>query len=274
VRWPRRSPWLLASAWVATLRMGLESLTRLIEVDIPQPYENIWLFEIDQGDQRLMLAIDYADSHEISAECAQSVALYFKFQFADGGYGCESVVPGGYVVRKKDIYEYLGRLRRIRDHSSPLFDVYGRFGNYGQPIRREAIRQLQEQRQFAYEGALRTVVYSQSLYEAARSRVCVDLPGRGDFCFRLMDYLSIGSCVVALRHRTRLPVPLVDGEHIAYCDSPSELVELCTRYLEDESERRRLCRNSRELFDRSLHPRQLASYYLSTVFSRPRLGNG
>jgi len=64
-------------------------------------------------------------------------------------------------------------------------------------------------------------------------------------------------------------VPLVDGQHIAYCARDlSDLGEVCARLVRDGGERERIARNARDYFDRYLHQRQLASYYLSEICSR------
>jgi hypothetical protein len=41
-------------------------------------------------------------------------------------------------------------------------------------------------------------MYTQYLREIADSRVCIDLPGEGPFTYRLVEYLAIGSCIIAL----------------------------------------------------------------------------
>jgi spore maturation protein CgeB len=123
---------------------------------------------------------------------------------------------------------------------------------------------LQNQRRFHYEGSLQIVRHSQSLHESAQAKVCIDLPGNGDFCFRLIDYLGIGACVVAAPHGTLLHVPLEEGKHIVYAkEDLSDLVELCQYYLEHEEQRSAIARASRDFFDRYLHRDQLAGYYLS-----------
>ncbi len=128
---------------------------------------------------------------------------------------------------------------------------------------------LARQDRFAFHGSLGTVLYVESLCEAARSRVCVDLPGRGYFCYRLADYLAIGSCVVAVPHRNRLHVPLVDGVQIGFsAPDGSDFVDRCAYYLEHADEQASLVRGSREYFDRYLHPAQLGAYYLVTTLER------
>ena len=92
------------------------------------------------------------------------------------------------------------------------------------------------------------------------------MPGAGDFCKRLVDYLAVGSCVVRPPPSVRLPVKLIDGEHVVYCASDlSDLGDVCSHLVRDDVERERIARNAREFFDRYLHRRQLATYYVSKI---------
>jgi Glycosyl transferases group 1 len=106
---------------------------------------------------------------------------------------------------------------------------------------------------FGHEGGGKKVRFDESLREVARSKVCIDLPGNGPFCYRLIDYLAIGSCVVARRHETVLHVPLVDRRDIVYARPDlSDLAELCEYYVKHDAEREEIARNSRKFFDRYL----------------------
>jgi hypothetical protein len=269
VGWPQRSPWPGALRWVETLRQGLAAHVPIDLVEIEQPYVNMVFFDVRVGDLSHRVAIDYGDANELSAATVDSARLIFKLQYAETGYGTDDVVPGGYIVGQPQLYKYLSRLRRTRDRDAPRYEVYGRFGPHGLPVRERVVTDLVRQDRFAFHGSLGTVLYVESLCEAARSRVCVDLPGRGYFCYRLADYLSIGSCIVAIPHENRLHVPLVDGEHIALAaPDGSDFVDRCTHYLEHDDERTRLVHGSREYFDRYLHPDQLAAYYLTTLLER------
>jgi len=273
VDWPLESQWPGALAWVETLRQGLAAHVPVNRSEIDQPFVNTVFFDVRVGARTHRVAIDYADSNEIVAEGAHPARLLFKLQYAEDGYGRDDVVPGGYVVGQPQLYKYLARLRRLRDLKPPLYDVYGRFGAHGLPVREQVMAELARQERFAFHGSLGTVLYVESMRESARARVCVDLPGRGYFCYRLADYLAIGSCIVAVPHRNRLPVPLVDGEHVIFsAPDGADFVERCLELLGDPEARQRLVQGSREYFDRYLHPAQLAAYYLSTVLER--LGEG
>jgi hypothetical protein len=104
--------------------------------------------------------------------------------------------------------------------------------------------------------------------EVAQARVCIDLPGNGPLCFRLIDYLTVGSCVVAPRPAARLHAPLSYGVIVVYCaDDLSSLVEICALYPRTTRSARRspTRRDSIRLVPRS---HAGAGSYLHTIFAR------
>ena len=271
IRWPASYPWAFTRMFVDPVLSGLRQLVAVEPAAIDQPYTGVLLIGVTVDGIEHEVAIDYSDYREIDAECAARCPVYFKLQYLREGYGIGHVIPGGYAPIDR-LSPFLPHLRRVRDRNDFAFDVYGRFSidwGPGTPagparIRQEAVRLLSEQKSFVYEGSVQYVPSTRYLRETARAKVCLDLPGIGDFCFRLIDYLAIGSCVVAWPHRTQLPVPLVDGEHVVFArDDLSDLVELCERYVRDSDARERLARNSRAYFDKYLRPEQLAGYYLT-----------
>jgi hypothetical protein len=266
IRWPARYAWPAAAKWLDHLRVGLSELVAIVPAEIEQPYPGVMPFEIALPGRTVRIAVDYADRSAIHEACAAECAVYFKMQYAQPGYGRRHVVPGGYVPADSALYAYLGRLRAMRDRCDYDCDVYGRFSLDAAPdVRRHAHALLSRQRHFHYEGSLERTRYSRYLREVARARICIDLPGNGDFCFRLIDYLAIGACIIGRRHGTALHVPLIDGEQIVYAkDDLSDLVDLCRQYLADDERREAISRNARRLFDDCLHRRPLAAYYLHT----------
>jgi hypothetical protein len=271
VTWPASSPWWGALRWLQTLRDGLAAHVPVSQGPVEQERVNMVVFELTVDGTAHRVAVDFDDGSEIDADVAVRVPVYFKLQHTADGYAQASVVPGGYVVAQASLYRYLGRLRALRDGNRPEYDVYGRFGAYGQPVRERVLDELTQQRRFRFRGSLGTVLYIESMQEVARSRICVDLPGRGSFCYRLADYLAVGACVVAVPHTNVLHVPLVDREHLVYAEKDgSGIVELCASLLGDEAAQAAYVSRSREFFDRYLEPRQLAAYYLTTALGRVR----
>jgi hypothetical protein len=191
-------------------------------------------------------------------------------QFKAHGYEFDNVVPGGYVSDGKRLYYHLAKLRRLRDQRGYLTDVSGRFGlAFARETRERAMTILSEQADFTFTGGMNPVSYLNFLREVAQSRICIDLPGLGDFCFRLVNYLAIGSCVIAYPHGAILNSPLIDRKHIVYCKPDfSDLVDLCKYYLENDAEREEIAANAREFFDLNLHKDNLTRYYLHTCLSR------
>jgi hypothetical protein len=270
IRWPSAYQWPTARLWVDTLFYGLKKRVPFETVQLPQPFRGTVMFQLVRRGRVADIALDYSDYPEINEESARQAAVYFKMQHLREGYRRENVLPGGYVCDSRKIYLHLARLRRLRDKREFEFDVYGRFSTeFARDTRRRAVGILSEQKAFGFEGGLKKVGYLEFLKETARARVCIDLPGEGDFCFRLINYLAIGACVVGPRHRTILNVPLVDGVHIAHTkDDLSDLVEVCRFYVENEEAREEMCRASRRFFERHLHMDNLTAYYLRSCLDR------
>jgi hypothetical protein len=270
IRWPSVYQWPTARLWVETLLYGLKKRVRVEPAPLQQPYRGTVIFQFVLRGRAHDVALDYSDYPEINEESARRAAVYFKMQHLRAGYGRENVLPGGYVCDSRKIYLHLARLRRLRDRREFEFDVYGRFSTeFARGTRRRAVEILSKQNVFGFEGGLKKVKYLEFLKEAARARVCIDLPGEGDFCFRLINYLAVGACVVGPRHRTVLNAPLVDGLHIAHTkDDLSDLVEVCRFYVENEEAREEMCRASRAFFERHLHADNLTAYYLRSCLDR------
>jgi hypothetical protein len=268
LEWPRVYNWNMTRAWVDNLHRGLRRTVSTRLADIPQPHGGVVLFRVRLDGRNRDVTLDYGDNlDDINREALRGSLAYFKMQYRRGGYDDARIIPGGYVNYFDAVYRYLPRLRRIKDTTPPSSDVYGRFGlAFASDIRKRAVTMLKEQTAFGFAGSTGTVRPGQSLREIARTKIAIDLPSNSDFTFRLVDYLSIGACVIGPPHRTVFPVPLVDREHVVFCDPDlSDLLPLCRRYLEDEAERRRVTTAAREYFDRFLHRDQLASYYLSEI---------
>jgi Glycosyl transferases group 1 len=270
IRWPTRYEWPRAHLWVDTLLYGFRRRARVEMTDLEQPYKGTVLFQFVVKGKAHDVAIDYSDYPEINEESARRCPVYFKMQHAREGYNLGNVLPGGYVSDGRKIYLHLPRLRKIRDRRDFQYDVTGRFSlEFAGETRRRAVEILSAQKDFKFEGGLTKVGYLDFLKEIARSRICIDLPGEGDFCHRLINYFAIGACVISARHGNVLNAPLVDREHLAYTkDDFSDLVELCKFYLENEEAREAMCRKSRQFFEQNLHKDNLTAYYLRSCLDR------
>jgi hypothetical protein len=148
--------------------------------------------------------------------------------------------------------------------------VYGRFGlQFATEVRSKAITALRAQQRVKFFGGDQKVGYKAFLMEIARSRICLDLPGNGPFCFRLVNYLAVGACIVSPPHLTVLPVPLEDRKHIVYTrPDMSDLVDLCEQYANDAAARESVMQASRDYYRRHLYWQSLANYYLRTMLDR------
>jgi len=262
--WPTRYQWAPTRKWVEPLRRALRRLIPLESHDLPQPYPGIVLFDLVVAGTSTTIAIDCSDKPTINTTCVDCVPVYFKMQYSSRGYPWPHVVPGGFGPADSSVYQFLPRLRALASRAAPIFDVYGRFGlQFASDLRREAIGRLADAPEIRYAGGAGIVRYSRFLREVAMSKVCINLPGNGDLCFRLMDYFAVGACIIGPKLENTLNAPLVDRVHIVYTkDDLSDLVPLCRQYVEDDRAREAIRHNARQVFDRFLSSDQLAAYYL------------
>jgi hypothetical protein len=269
IHWPIEYQHPNATAFVRPLRQGFDRLTSVESSDIAQPYEGIVVIEVVHMGKTYRVAVDYYDYTTVNTACLDTVALYFKMQHLRQGYDDPRVVPGGYIAAKQSLYDNYCRLRRLRSKHIHT-DVYGRFGlRFAPEIRGRAIEILRAQNGFAFSGGTSLAPYMQSLRDAARSRICIDMPGNGPFCYRLVEYLALGCCVIGPRHATNLHAQLIDGKHIVYCrDDLADLDSLCQHYTTDIAACEQIAATAARYFDDHLHPYQLAQYYLETSAQR------
>jgi hypothetical protein len=277
VEWPRCYP-NPGSHWSADqILEGFRELGVGVELaDVPQAAGSfVVLFQVVVGGRAELVAFDHADHPEVDDGIVERVLVYFKQQYRSGGYEQPNVAPAGYAPANAALYRYLPLLRAIRRSRRFRWDVYCRFGmRYGgQELRRKAHELLSARRDLTYEGSLfrypggpDKVPYRRYLFEVPRAKVCIDMPGAGDFTTRLIDHLAIGACVVKPPPRARLPIRLIDGVHVVYCAPDlSDLGDVCAELVRDDETREAIARNAREFFDRYLHRRQTASRYLDVV---------
>lgn len=263
IHWPIEYQWQKADKWVSHLLTGFKKYVKVRFEKTSQDYHGMVVIGVSNENNKFFVAIDYSDdSEKIDRDCLEKCKIYFKMQYLSGGYNTNKIKPGLYVPNGLGIYRYLPYLRGI---TKKKYDVYGRFGlEFAGDIRKKAVNMLKRQKLFKYEGQLAIIRYSRYLRDVAASKICIDLPGNGDFCFRLIDYLAVGVCIIGPPHKTILSPLLQDRKHMVFCKPDlSDLVDLCSYYLDKEEEREQIARNSKEYFDKYLHKDQLAAFYLS-----------
>jgi hypothetical protein len=264
IRWPKEYSWPKCAKWLDPLKKGLGDIVPIRLDSSLETSEGAILIELEIDTSSHLIAIDYSDYPKLNEDFVNQSAVYFKMQYANYGYQSPKVLPGGFMVNDLALYRYLPHLWKIQRTKQPIYDVYGRFGaSFATQIRSSAVKLLNKQRRFEFEGSLKIIRYSRFLREVARSKVCLNLPGNGDLCFRLFDYFAVGACVVSPPINTTLPAPLVDRQHIAFVQPDlSDLLDVCDYYVKNKDERQKLQHNSREYFIRKLHYKALAHYYL------------
>jgi hypothetical protein len=267
IHWPGRYGWPNAGASINPIKLGIASHVPLEHADIPQPVGNVVLFRVLDGNTVLNVIVDYDDQMALH-DSANHVDLYFKMQYVRHGYGSPTIRPGGYVSAHQALYRYARRWRDLRDKSAPAFDVGGRFGmNWAQTIRGRAIGLLRDQQRVDFQGGAAVIWWGEYMDEISSARVCLDLPGNGEFCFRLVEYLGVGACVVGPELETEMPVPLQSGVHLVRVPRNLDgLVDWCDRLVNDRGLRDEIRRGAEDYFDRYLALDQLGAYYVDTCW--------
>jgi glycosyl transferase family 1 len=253
-----------------TLSAGLRRLGVLRCRSTPQTLRGVILLLCLVDERPHTVALDYMDNAlAVNQEALDASDLYIKLQYAVGGYANPKIIPGGYPVTGLDYYRYYEPYRARYAHHR-RFDVLGRFGYAFQAeLRRKAVDLLANAGDIDFVGSGRKVRYSRFLREAASARMCLDLPGNGPFTFRVGEFLGLGSCLIAPRYATSLPVPLEPNVHyVAVEHDLSDLLDACRHYLSHDEEREKIANAGREYFQRYLHCDQLAGYYVKSMLER------
>ena len=269
IRWPIRiNPELSLGNCVNQIKSGIASHVPIEQAEIPQPDGGVVLFHLlDRGAPRRVV-ID-TDDQLILNDSTNEADLYFKMQYLRGGYGSPHIRPGGYVCLNPALYRYRWNWRKLRSHTARSHDVYGRFGTTRdkQDVRARAISLLRAQDRFGFHGGDGVVWWGEYMDEMCHARVCLDLPGRGEFCYRLVEYLAVGACVIGPELSTEMPVPLESGVHLVRVSRNLEcLVDECERLLGEVSLRETIGRAAEDYFDRYLALEQLGAYYVDTLW--------
>jgi hypothetical protein len=243
------------------IRLGIERYVHLVPAEIPQSLGNFAAFEFVRQSETLRVAIDYDDLPNLHTD-GPSMDICFKLQFRRGGYAKANVVPGGYIAPKLSLYRHARRWRREGDHATDKSPVFARFSPSS-----EVRRNLLETIRSAGWATDRVVVGSswpEYMHELSRSGICLDAPGRGEICFRLVEALAAGACVVGPELDAELHVPTGDAVVRVRRDS-SDLVETCESLLRNPAQRHVLRARAAEYFDRYLDIPQLGAYYIRSM---------
>jgi len=261
VRWPRRYAWANARHVTAPIRLGIARHAHLVAADIPQSPGNLVALEFVRGSHVVRVAIDYDDLPVLHPDVHRA-DLYFKLQFRCGGYAESTVIPGGYAAPKLSLYRYARRWRALGERETADAPIFARFSP-SSDVRRELLETVRR----AGWASDRVVVGSswlEYMHDLSRAPICLDAPGRGEICFRLVEALAVGACVVGPELEAELHVPTNEAVVRVRRDH-SDLVTACDGLLHDAAQRTSLRLRAAEYFDRYLDIHQLGAYYVRAM---------
>jgi hypothetical protein len=261
--WPAQYASPNAGGWIEPLRRGISRHISVRYSDIPQEIGNIVILNFRSGNSTIRVGIDYDDQSDLHLS-APKLDLYFKMQYRRGGYKYPHVVPGGYVSPKFALYKHVSSWRALRERRPARYDVFGRFGmRYGTQLREGILKRMCEQQRFSFEGGVARTTWWEYMQDVCAAKICLDAPGRGELCYRLVECLAVGSCIVGPMLENELHVPLEAGVHdVRVSRDLADLVETCERVLERSEARRELANEAAEFFDKYLRLEQLGGYYV------------
>jgi hypothetical protein len=269
VRWPTTvNPGTNLDVCLGQIKRGISAHVAIEHADIPQPRGGVMLFHVVRDGAALRVVIDTDDRTALNASAATS-DLYFKMQYLRGGYGNPHIRPGGYVCLQPALYRYRANWRALRAATDPTHELYGRFGASGekQDVRADALALLAAQDRFEFYGGASAVWWGEYMDEMCNARVCLDLPGRGELCYRLIEYLAVGACVIGPELEAELHVPLESGTHLVRTPRNLDgLVDQCGRLVHDPARTTLIGRGAADYFDRYLSLEQLGAYYVDTIW--------
>jgi hypothetical protein len=129
---------------------------------------------------------------------------------------------------------------------------------------------MQSQRYFSFQGGTARTTSWEHLEDICRSKLCLDAPGRGELCGRLVECLGVGACIVGPTLENELHVPLQPDVHeVRVARDVDDLVETCRALLADPERRRQVELAALDFFDRYLGLEQLGGYYLDQCVRGP-----
>ena len=95
------------------------------------------------------------------------------------------------------------------------------------------------------------------------SKVCLNLRGNGENCYRQFEVLHLGSLL--LTQETNNHFCHVEAPKDCFGTFDGNILEKAQYYLDHEEERVRIAENGRKFFEEHLHPRKLVQYILETI---------
>tara|TARA_R110000744_G_scaffold2344_16_gene9593 strand:+ start:3888 stop:4841 length:954 start_codon:yes stop_codon:yes gene_type:complete len=92
------------------------------------------------------------------------------------------------------------------------------------------------------------IQYYDYLDLVAKSKVCLELPGVGNFTTRFFENLKMGKCILGKRLYLELPYDIIADKHYIALDDWSEMEEAMDYLVENKKTRYTVMRNVRELW--------------------------
>lgn len=148
------------------------------------------------------------------------------------------------------------------------------WGVESDPVRTKALDLLQDRFDCRDNGTVRNQVFKKYkrkglryLEELGSCKIVLNFRGGGWDTLRYWEAPAVGRFMISQRPGIVIPDNFRDGKEIVFCrDDLSDLIDLCTYYLENDSEREIIAKNAFELARRHHSDEARAKYLLGKVF--------
>jgi hypothetical protein len=97
------------------------------------------------------------------------------------------------------------------------------------------------------------IPYDDYLNLVMQSKVCLELPGVGNFTTRFFENLQLGRCILGKRLYLELPYDIVPDEHYVAIDDWNELEDAMDSLVGDRKRRFNIMKNARKLYPKLTH---------------------
>lgn len=227
----------------------------------------------------------YYDMTDFTHECYNFVmrqpdAIYFKTsmlpEYRDK---YPRMRPIGQIIAEPKYADYLDGLRKEKRARAYNYDIIGIFATTNYDLRIKAVEIINSKnwkslawvwntflkRPKAPSALVKTQLgIREHLRLQSHTKLCLALPGIGDWTFRHVEVMGMGNCLVSPKPQVLLPGN-PENCWIQISRDFSDFVEIVDYYLKHEDERECIAHNGAIYYENYLSPTAQAKYMLSVI---------
>jgi len=227
----------------------------------------------------------YYDMTDFTTQCYGVVmkepgAIYFKISMLpEYREKYPRMRPMGQIIAEPKYSGYLKRLEKEKRARAYDCDIIGIFATTNYDLRVKAVEIINSQDwkslAWVWNTFLKRPKAPSALVKAqlgikehlelqSRAKLCLALPGIGNWTFRHVEVMGMGNCLVSLKPEILLPGN-PENCWVQISSDFSDFVEIVDYYLKHEDERECIARNGAIYYDNYLSPPAQAKYMLGVI---------